>query len=339
MKKKQEAIDKELADKAKRKADRKARREAVTYTSIQTQKVFSMVKDGKSWDDISKELNNGANARDIERHYNSIKEFAASVIVEKEEKEKVEESKGEEEKAKENGNGKNNKKDKGKGKAKEQSDEEKIEIGKKAEENEKAKDGGVEARGGGDHEGGSPTFSNKQTKKINGMKKGGKSWDEIAKAVGNGVTAQDVENRWKEMNPESGDAESSKDAPGAVEDEAVGGGIIDIFGGADIVQNASPPAAEDKSPESPNSSKSEKGKAPEKKDSSSSPIPVPASSEYLGTLKPDGFFSEYDCDILETLIHRESEQKWHRIQAMFANCTGRMVDIWILENKAKEMLL
>ena len=56
----------------------------------------------------------------------------------------------------------------------------------------------------------------------------------------------------------------------------------------------------------------------------------------VGKLKPDGAWSEDDCEVLEWLMNRYKEDKWLHIQSGFYNWTKRMVSWEIIEQKFKD---
>ncbi len=57
---------------------------------------------------------------------------------------------------------------------------------------------------------------------------------------------------------------------------------------------------------------------------------------FVGKLKPDGAWSEDDCEVLEWLMNRYKEDKWLHIQSGFYNWTKRMVSWEIIEQKFKD---
>ena len=73
--------------------------------------------------------------------------------------------------------------------------------------------------------------------------------------------------------------------------------------------------------------------------------PNPSLSQDLGSgsrsggvskLKPDGAWSEDDCEVLEWLMNRYNQDKWLHIQSGFYNWTKRMVSWEIIEQKFKD---
>ena len=56
----------------------------------------------------------------------------------------------------------------------------------------------------------------------------------------------------------------------------------------------------------------------------------------VGKLRPDGAWSEDDCEVLEWLMNRYKEDKWLHIQSGFYNWTKRMVSWEIIEQKFKD---
>jgi len=53
-------------------------------------------------------------------------------------------------------------------------------------------------------------------------------------------------------------------------------------------------------------------------------------------LRPDGVWTEDDCEILEYLKNKYEENKWLHMQAGFYNWTGRMVIAQLIEQKFKD---
>jgi hypothetical protein len=59
-------------------------------------------------------------------------------------------------------------------------------------------------------------------------------------------------------------------------------------------------------------------------------------SPHQGKLKPDGVWTQDDCEALEWLMTRYKEDKWHHMQSGFFNWTKRMVTAELIEQKFRD---
>ena len=66
------------------------------------------------------------------------------------------------------------------------------------------------------------------------------------------------------------------------------------------------------------------------------PFDDPPEETPKGKLRPDGAWTEDDCEILEYLRNKYEENKWLHMQAGFYNWTGRMVIAQLIEQKFKD---
>jgi hypothetical protein len=66
------------------------------------------------------------------------------------------------------------------------------------------------------------------------------------------------------------------------------------------------------------------------------PFDDPPEQTPTGKLRPDGVWTEDDCEILEYLKNKYEENKWLHMQAGFYNWTGRMVIAQLIEQKFKD---
>lgn len=362
----EEAYFEYMRQKAARKAARQARRDAVVWTPARDEKLVTMIKAGKSYEEIARHLDNDANAKDCQTHYTKMMELWASPPEKKDGK-----GGG---KGSGNGNGKQGNR---------QSDEDKIAIGKKA--------GGaiVKLRGG--------DFTKQQDNKILGMKKGGKTWKEIAAAVGNGVNHKDVENRWDEISAPKSAPRSEPEASSYDSDsDSSDGSVIWVpvrKPSKHHQRSQTHPAKESRSRyhshersdrhsryESPPRRESRYESPPRRGRRHESPArreyrhesparrehhhkgyrhrerrgyspdhrgtsrpsydarrePVLKSILRRGNLKPDRFWTAQDCKDLDMIVATYEERRWPEITSKFHDLTGRMVAIEVMQEKLWE---
>lgn len=64
--------------------------------------------------------------------------------------------------------------------------------------------------------------------------------------------------------------------------------------------------------------------------------PEPQKESGKGRLRPDGIWTQDDCEVLEWLESKYEENKWLHMQAGFYNWTGRMVIAELIQKKFKD---
>jgi hypothetical protein len=207
-------------------------------------------------------------------------------------------------------------------------------------------------------------WTKQQDSKIKEMKGENKSWKDIALEVG--ASKKDVQNRYKELmkggegekekekeesKSENGwgvgrDADSGANMPdfGAlfVDDDEGGGERSEGENRSDKNNSGNVGGGKrQKNKQNKQSSNSGNGggeQNPQKGSPSGfgNPFDDPPEQAPTGKLRPDGAWTQDDCEILEYLKSKYEENKWLHMQAGFYNWTGRMVIAQLIEQKFKD---
>ncbi|KAK0392185.1 hypothetical protein NLU13_1683 [Sarocladium strictum] len=192
---------------------------------------------------------------------------------------------------------------------------------------------------------------------LRGLKEGGETWAEIAKAMQR--SKSDVKARWKvvqkQPRPADSDEEETRPKEKAKHDKnkSQGGKVNDKDGSKDEKEkegnSTTTKEAEGKGKQTCGQKKTQGQASPAASNSTqschSSLNDLEEQRTYLRstirpalypkriTLKPDVAFSASDCDVLESVDAQHHRGRWLEMQANFYNATGRFIPLHCIRDK------